>query len=630
MLQTIRDRAQGWLAYLVVGLISVPFALWGVHEYLGDSGIRLAANVDGLEIPVHAFQTELQQQRQRMASFFDGRIPPELIDDTQMRESAIKSLVRNALLDRMIDGEGYQISATAVAREISNYDIFRQNGTFDSARYTQVLQSQRMSPAAFEASVREGLRRGQFPQGIVNSTIIPRSMAEDVVRMRGQRREIEYAIFASKRVITPDENRLREYFETHRNDFRTEERVKLAYVELNERTLAAAISPSDDDLRRFFDEQRDDFSKSAEYRAGQIFFSYGVEANDAAIRLAKDRASKALERLDGGESFEIVARETSDDSFSRENGGDIGAVVKGDLDPALEQVLFSLTPGQVSGLVETTRGIYILRLLSMDVPVQPAFEEVRDQVERELSRRLAERQIHEAAERLANTAYENPSNLDAAAASIGTEIKITDWVTRQSGGGIAAVPRVREAAFSSQVLVERHNSDLLDLEDGRVLVVRVHEYEPPGLKSYEDVLPELRLAVIADQRREHARSEGERALSALRQGKSLSGVARETDASLVSPGLIERNASEVPSEIRQAAFAIGYPQNGQPIFGGVILPNGGYAVYVVSAVVAGDTDAAAVNSEVARLRTWYGQREMESLLDGLESEAKVEIFRENL
>ena len=628
MLQIIRDRATGWIAYVIVFLISIPFVLWGVNEYFGGADKRLIAEINGTEIPVQAYQEEIRKQRERLAERFGGRIPAGLVDDDMMRELTIRTIVRDTLLVGLADREGYRVSPRAVARDIASYEVFRRDGVFDAGRYSQVLQSQRRSPAEFEATIRESIRRGQFPQAVLGSVLLPRETVEDILRLRGQRREIRYLVLQGASDSEIADDMLHDYYEHNKDRFRTPERVKIAHVLLDERDIADFVRVVDEDVRAFFEEQQDLFSTPDRYRASHIFLALDEDADEPSRTRVTELADSVMARLRAGEDFAEMAREISVDTLSAGQGGDLGVVERGDLDPEVERVLFGLAVGQIAGPVGTSRGLHILKVTEIDRAGPPVFEEVRDRAEAELRRRTAERRYEGLVERLINAAYEHSESLEMAAQAVDAEIAVTDWATREWGEGIAADPRVRQTAFSPEILLNRHNSELLELGDGRALILRVQEYDPPAHKPFEEVASGIRTLLQEEARREAARRGGERVLAALREGLSPAEAAREAGVEQKTPRIVimvGRDDDAVPAELRDAIFLSAAPSTG-----GVVLRDGDYAVYEVLRIEEGEVSAGGIRAEGARLQAWYGERELEAILGELEEKAKVRVFRENL
>ncbi|MCA1792003.1 MAG: SurA N-terminal domain-containing protein, partial [Thioalkalivibrio sp.] len=130
MLQSIRDKASGWLAYVIIGLIAIPFALWGLGEYLGGAGPLVAAEVNGQDIPVRIVHQETRAQREQLARMFGGEIPADVFDESAIRNAALEALIQRELLRQAAEDAGFRASGRGVIREIRGIPAFLEDGRF--------------------------------------------------------------------------------------------------------------------------------------------------------------------------------------------------------------------------------------------------------------------------------------------------------------------------------------------------------------------------------------------------------------------------------------------------------------------------------------------------------------------
>jgi len=98
MLTQIRERATGWLAWVIVILITIPFALWGVQSYFGNPADIPVATVNGEEIPLYEYYNELSRRRQALLSQAGGNIDPAVWESPQLRNEGVESTTVHRLL----------------------------------------------------------------------------------------------------------------------------------------------------------------------------------------------------------------------------------------------------------------------------------------------------------------------------------------------------------------------------------------------------------------------------------------------------------------------------------------------------------------------------------------------------
>ncbi|MDQ3797030.1 MAG: SurA N-terminal domain-containing protein, partial [Pseudomonadota bacterium] len=193
VLTTIRDRISGWIAYFVVLLISIPFALWGIETYFGGGNDLVAAEVNGVEIPMQAFTYQYQQQRQYLQQLYGGHLPPGQ-SDAAIKRTVLQGMVRAELLQQVVSKVGYRISDQALLDAIMKLDAFKTHGQFDPRRYEQILRLQGQTKASFEQDLRRQLAVSYFEDGILHSAFLPPSAEQELQRLKNQRRAFAYFV----------------------------------------------------------------------------------------------------------------------------------------------------------------------------------------------------------------------------------------------------------------------------------------------------------------------------------------------------------------------------------------------------------------------------------------------------
>ena len=161
MLNFIRERAQGWLAAVIVGLLIIPFALWGINQYFGGGGQAVVANVNGTEIGQRDFQQAFYEQRTRMQQMLGAQYDARLFDP-QIKKRVINDLIDQELLIQNASDVGYRVGDESVAATIRSIDAFKEDGVFSAEHYQQQLQAQGESPSAFESRLKRMILTSHF------------------------------------------------------------------------------------------------------------------------------------------------------------------------------------------------------------------------------------------------------------------------------------------------------------------------------------------------------------------------------------------------------------------------------------------------------------------------------------
>lgn len=574
MLHVIRERATGWVAYFIVLIISIPFALWGISEYLGFGGGADVAEVNGHPIPVERYNEVYQRTR-------SDNPPPSGMDSEQW-ERGLKLRVMDGLIDRVLlfqylDGERLDVTDAKLAQSIQAMDLFRVDGRFDEERYQKILEVNRITPARFEADQREQMRTQIIAQMLADSALATDAEVREYQALQDQTRDIRYFEVKGDRFFDPEavtEEEIKADYEESQDLYMTPERVKVSYLELRLDSMDDGTPLSEEAVAEYYEARALDFMAPELRKLRQIFLK-GSESDEQAQALYK--------RLQEGEDFAELAQEHSQDELSRSRGGQIGWVAEEDLPEDLAALVFSLEPGKVSEPIKTERGIYLLDVQELEPARLQSLEEVRDQVAEQARRADLEGRYAAAAEELGLLAYENPESLAAAAEQLDMEIQSTDLVPLTAlPVGVLTQEAVVTALRSDEVLRGGMNSDRIDLEVDWSIVVRVDEYEEARTLPLEAVADRIRNDLARQAAWAALLAHASELTERLREEPDIEALAESDGAKLVTRTGLTREAEEVPQQIGEKAFSLSRPE-GSPSVGIAILYDG-VALVAVDAV----------------------------------------------
>ena len=377
MLHYIREKAQGWVAWFIVGLISIPFALWGLDSYLTGEGDVVVATVNGDNINQSDLQRSLQQYRDQMRSTLGDDFDPAMFQGSAVRLAIIDDLIEQRLLLDAAVELGQRVPDGQIAQFIRSTEAFQVDGQFDIEQYQMVLGRAGFTPSAYEAQLRNDLLTQQLIQYVERSALASDFEVQRLLRLENQQREIAYGVLPVSRYrdsVELDENAARDYYQANQAAYTAPEQVSVNYLRLSADTLAAAVEVDDDKLKAFYADNRQQFVGPEQRRASHIL----IEGDDAA---AKAKIDDLAQQLKDGADFAELAQEHSDDSGSSEAGGDLGFFQRDVMDPAFEEAVFALEVGEVSEPVKTEFGYHLIKLTEIDAPAGADFAEARDEIE---------------------------------------------------------------------------------------------------------------------------------------------------------------------------------------------------------------------------------------------------------
>ena len=480
MLQAINDRIKGWLGIAIVILIGLPFALWGIQSYLDDSGPKYAAKVNSVEISSAELDRTVSRQRQQLLKQYGGKLP---FEEKVLREQVLNQLINQRLLEDYSYNSGYRISDLMLSERIKQQ--FSVDGVFDRERFEMIINSNGMSVPMYEMALRGEMRLQQMRSAIAGSAFATSSDVKRLARLDKQTRDIQVLTFNLEHYSTaaePTAEEVKAYYEENRQRFMVPEKVRIDYVEISSDSLASDVRIDEAQVKKMYDEYVQNVSRREERKASHILINAG---DDKSVARTKIEALK--KQLEQGADFAELARENSDDTGSASSGGDLGWVGLGEMVKPFEKTLFEMEKGTVSDIVETQFGYHLIKLDDIRKETPEPLEVKRYEFEDELKADAVSTMFYDQSERLATLAYENPDSLDIVAEDMGLKVHTSDYFSRTRGEGIAANDKVRNTAFSSLVLEEGSNSDIIEISPKQVVVIRLREHVPASPIPLEEV-----------------------------------------------------------------------------------------------------------------------------------------------
>lgn len=630
MLNFIRENVQGWIAWIIVGLLIIPFALWGINEYFGNGGGLVAATVNGTEIDQREFQQTFYEQRGRMQEML-GEQYDSRIFDPQLRQRVINELIERELLLQNADAMKFRVSDQNVAATIRSFEAFQEDGVFSPELYRQQLGSQGQSPAGFELRIKRALLASQLPRGIAATAFVMDAELDAIIRLQGQRREVAYLTLPIKQYeneAEASEAAVASYYETHRDRYMTPEMVSVEYVELSADELAANDAPSEDVLREFYQSRRQQFSVPEERQVRHILLTIPEGASEADVEAIRRQAEGILSRIRAGESFAAVAREVSQDPGSADMGGDLGFIARGVMEPDFDQVAFTLEAGNVSDPVLTSFGFHLIKVDEIRAGQTRPFAEVRADLLREYQRDVADRKYFDLADKLTNMAYETPDSLADVADELGLKLQESAEFSRAGGEGVFSNTALAAAAFSDEVLKQGYNSEPIEVGDNHVVVLRLKSHREASPRPLDEVAEAIKLQIIDDKARERAQSAVAVLVERLRSGTSREDIAKEVGSGWQMPATLDRGSLTVDSALVGKAFSMPRPTDSVATYDSVALSTGDFAVLALDKVMDGDPasfDKAERENLRQQLTNLRGAESSQAVLKALKTGANIVI-----
>lgn len=611
------------LVQIVLALIILPFAFWGVDSYRQSGNTaEVIATVNGAKITRQEFENALRQQQDRLRQILGANLDAAMLDNPEMKRTVVDNLVAQRLLIERAKAAGMAVSDEQMAQVIQSIEAFQDNGRFDKKRYETALANQNMSPLMFEARLRSELLGQQMRNAYTQNGFASDSVADNVIRLYEQQRmvstsPISFQPFMAQAKV--DEAALKKYYEQNQKEFQVREQAKVEYVKFSVDNLLAKAEVKTEDARKYYDEHQSDFGTPEERQASHILVAVAAAAPQAEQDAAKAKAEQLLQQARKNPAgFADLAKQNSQDPGSAANGGSLGFFGRGMMVRPFEDAAFTLKQGEISGLVKSDFGYHIIKLLAVKPAKLLPFEEVRAGIINKLRQQKAADLFAELAEKFSNTAYEQSDTLKPAADLAGAKIEQSGWLVKDTAAGEPWTAKMLQAIFSDDVVKNKRNTTAIEVAPNTLVAARILEYKPAATRALGEVQETIRQKLQHQQAMELAARQGRMLLEQLQRGDKP--ALNWTAAQAVSRAQYGSLDKELVRKIFQADAAR------LPRYVGAETPQNGYLLVRIEAVKEGSKPDDAKRADYAqKLRQLTGDELFKAYLADAKQQSTIKV-----
>ena len=551
MLGKIRNKSKGWIAYLIVGLITIPFALFGIQSYIGSSSNSIIASVDGEEIALATYYKRLNLEQRNLQQQLGSNYSSEV--DATLRQMMIDGMIQEKLLENYANSLKLVTLDEEVRAIIQSNELFQVDGVFSEERYSQLLRLNNYTPLSYEQSQVELMKQDQIKRNLTHSAFLTSQQIERFKALAGQQRYASFIVLSTEKYqdqISVTQEQVIEYFDTNQSSFVELPKIKVNYVELSLDDIEEQEAADYETLRSLYDEDKELFTNPEQRSAQHIL----VEERELAESL--------LVEIQQGADFSELARIHSIDTSTKDSGGDLGYFERDIMVPEFDKVVFKMGIGELSKVVETDFGFHIIKLTEIQPENIKSFEESREQLVSLHQKKAAQQKLYSLQEELGNLAYEDP--LDFVAEQLDLDLETSDYFSRTSE---EYEEQFVATAYSDLVLNEGENSDVIELDQGRFIVMNLADQIPERQKTLDevqtqiaDILKTIEAKKIIDDLADNISS----SLSNSDNNKAEALIA-ENELEWSEPNWISRN-SELPLNMTSMIFKMTKPITGESVY----------------------------------------------------------------
>jgi peptidyl-prolyl cis-trans isomerase D len=627
MFEFIRNHKR-LMQLLLLIIIGPSFVLVGIESYQnrGDSAAGVAV-VGDQKITQQEWEEaqrrQIDQARQMMGQQFDQK----LFDTPQAKQAILENLVAERAINAEVARNHLTVSDATLQKTIMAIDAFKKaDGSFDMDAYKAALAAQGMTPAMFDERMRRDLAVQQLSGSIQASAFAPRSVAARLSDINDQEREVQEMLFPAANFaaqVKVTDEMVKAFYDKNDKLFTVPESVKAEYVVFDPAVVESQVTVSDADVTDFYNKNKNRFSTPEQRTASHILITTKPGASAAENAAAKAKAEAVLAEVrKAPDQFAAIAKAQSQDPGTAQVGGDLGVVERNVFAKPVEDAIYGLKQGEISGLVQSEFGYHIITVPSIKPATLKSLDEARAEVTAELKKQAMSKKYSELAEVFTNTVYEQADSLKPVADKLKLQIQTVDGLTRNPDPAKGSAPynnaKFLQAIFAQDALKEKRNTEAVEVAPSVLVAGRVVEFKPATKRPLAEVDAAIRQRVAQEEAVRLARQAGEAKLAA--------SIKTPADASGFGAAKVVSRTKE-PTLNQVAAIAVLKANIDKlPAFVGVDVPGQGYGVYRINKVsMPAQPDQARRKQEAEQIARAVGEEEMYAYIEALKKKAKAKI-----
>ncbi len=622
MVEKIVKFISKFFIHLLVVMIILSFALWGIGDVFRGNTNATVAQVGDVEITQRDLDQAMQQEIARLRSVFGEALNDQVLQSLNLRQNVLLQMINEHMLLQEAERLGVVVDKQQVIAEIKTVPQFQNvEGQFDKVAFQEFLRHTRQSEAAFVTQLKDNLAIGALAEAVAAHPPIIEAQIDQLLAFEGEQRVAEYITIpetAVTRVAEPSDTELVTYYDAEKEAFAAPEYRDVSYVLLDEQVVASELHIDEAVLQEAYESRVDEFTTPELRTLLHIRFDQEAEAKEAyaALQEGKDFVAVAVE---AGQSEEEVQ---------------YGKASRVDLLQEFSDAVFGLEKKQFSAPLTSPLGWHIFYVQDITPEQQQSFTAVKDQ----LAQELKETQSADALYTLANALEDSLAGgalLEEAAATLNLPIlqAVALGMDGKSQAGEAiALPLQQRFLQEAFAVPEGEISHFIQSEDGaQAFILRVDKITPPRIKALDEVKALVTTAWKQDQKAAKLEELAEGAAEALKKGgTTLQQQATQFNVSVKRSKELTRAAarerSALPLDLVDALFAL---QKGE-VSEAYAAPSGGYVIATLAEVIPADmTDVAARRAVRQQLRETLSQELLTQYMVYLQQRYPVDIYLES-
>ncbi|MFN0166173.1 MAG: peptidylprolyl isomerase [Bryobacteraceae bacterium] len=496
--KVIKYMLSGFLLIVAFSMIGYLIPGYGGAPISGSDNV--IAEIGGERL------TDLEVRKSIQAGIRGRQFPPEMIPF--YAPQVIEQMISERVLEYQAEKMGFRVTDEQTANAIRETlpQLFQEGKFIGNDAYAAMLAQQDLTIPEFERYMARQLKLNRIRNLVAQSVVVTQADIENEFRKRNEKATIEYVRIAPETVkssVTVTEQEIADYYGKNKTTFQVPEKRALKLLVLDPAKVEASVQVPDDRLQRAYTQDKDRFRMPDRAMARHILLGTTGKTPEEEAKI-KAKAEELLKKVKSGGDFTALAKANSDDPGSKPKGGDLGWILKGQMVPEFEAMVFSLKPGQIGELVKTQYGYHIVQVQQRENARLKPFEEVKGELLAEVRKQVVADQIANTVENAGRDWRKTPQ----AWAEIAKKYDLTVADVEKAGRGeplpeIGVNKDFEEAVFT---LKKGQVSGAFQAPGDRQVIAMVTDIIPPSLASLEDSKNKIRDYLTNDRSKTLAKS----------------------------------------------------------------------------------------------------------------------------
>ncbi len=618
MLESFRTHKR--LLLIVLFILVVPsFVFFGISDYqsFSSSDVKLAS-VRKNDITQAQFDQSWRERLNQLREQNGSNFNINAVDTPANRQAWLDQLIDNQVLQQEMVDRHFNATDNMVRQAIASTPDFQDNGKYSFQKYSQFLAERNIRDIDYEQYVRQNLAFAQLLEPIASTVAIPAQTATLLQTAMTEERTVRLKNFeaaAYEQSIQVNDEEISAWYDKNKQSLEIPAHVDVDYVVLNQDAALQTVGEvSDADVESYYKANIAKYTKKERRQINHIQIQIPAGADEAAIKAAQDKANEVAEKAKADpSSFAELAKTYSDDAGSKNQGGSLGTISKGDI-AALDDAAFGPDAPGITDPVKIDNAWHILQIARIEPGQVESLDRLKDSLKEEIRLQQASEKFADLSTKLTQIASTERDSLQPLADALQLQIRHVSGVGESAllpadeAGPEAAINskdasyfesgRVRETLFSDEVRKQNQNSGVIEISPSELMVVRVAKDIPAAVPELSNVKETVLNRIRVEKGKQQAAEDGKAELAMLKEkgAGDLTGFGKETTISRLTQ-------SQLPPTMLNAIMNA--PSDSLPAFVGFEVPDG-YAIAQIEKVTEPAEDARRMFDQYLRQATIAG------------------------